>query len=125
MHPLHVRDASFSHHVRKPAGGAIGSHPLARLALKTMHVESSDELGMVMAAVGLAQNFAAMRALVTEGLCRGHMRLHAKNIAISAGAPPHLIARVAATISDDKTVTLDHARHVLAALLADLPPTGT
>jgi len=100
------------------AGGAIGSHPLARLALKMMHVDTSDELGMVMAAVGLAQNFAAMRALVTEGLCRGHMRLHAKNIAIQAGAPPHLIAKVAETISDEKAVTLERAKHVLAALLA-------
>ena len=97
-------------------GGAIGSHPLARLALKTMHVETSDELGMVMAAVGLAQNFAAMRALVTEGLCRGHMRLHAKNIAIAAGAPPHLIAHVAEAISDAKTVTVDQARLVLASM---------
>ena len=83
-----------------------------------MHVESSDELGMVMAAVGLAQNFAAMRALVTEGLCRGHMRLHAKNIAISAGAPAQLIGRVAEIISDERNVTLDRAKHVLAELMA-------
>ena len=85
-----------------------------------MHVQTSDELGMVMASVGLAQNFAAMRALVTEGLCRGHMRLHAKNIAIAAGAPAHLIGRVAEAISDTQLVTLDHARRVLQ--LIQIPP---
>jgi len=82
-----------------------------------MQIETSDELGQIMAAVGLAQNFAAMRALVTEGLCRGHMRLHAKNIAISAGAAGPLIGKVAETISNEKNVTLDRARQVLAELL--------
>lgn len=98
-------------------GGATQTHPLARLSLKIMQVETSDELGQVMAAVGLSQNFAAMRALVTEGLCRGHMRLHAKNIAISAGATGPLIAKVAEIISEDKCVTLERAKAVLAELL--------
>eukprot|EP00160_Parvularia_atlantis_P001444 Unigene11153_Nuclearia_a/m.34126 Unigene11153_Nuclearia_a/g.34126 ORF Unigene11153_Nuclearia_a/g.34126 Unigene11153_Nuclearia_a/m.34126 type:complete len:491 (+) Unigene11153_Nuclearia_a:50-1522(+) len=123
--PLTTYDATPEGHLRGTIriplalgvrGGATGSHPLARLSLKIMQIETSDELGQIMAAVGLAQNFAAMRALVTEGLCRGHMRLHAKNIAMSAGATGAQVARVAEIISDEKNVTLERARQVLALL---------
>ena len=57
-------------------GGTISSHPLAKISLKLLGVKSSSELACIMAAVGLAQNFAAMKALVTEGIQRGHMKLH-------------------------------------------------
>ncbi len=67
-------------------GGATKTHPLARLALKIMDVKSAQELGEVAVAVGLAQNLGALRALATEGIQRGHMALHARNIALVAGA---------------------------------------
>ena len=68
-------------------GGAIRSHPKARLCLKILGVKDSRELAMVMASVGLVQNLAAIRAIVTEGINRGHMELHARNIAMSLGIP--------------------------------------
>ncbi|RLG77259.1 MAG: hydroxymethylglutaryl-CoA reductase, degradative, partial [Thermoprotei archaeon] len=66
-------------------GGATRVHPVARIALKILGVKTAKELAEIMAAVGLAQNLAAIRALVTEGIQRGHMKLHAKNLAIMAG----------------------------------------
>src|SRR3989344_3582020 len=67
-------------------GGATKTHPLAQINLKILGVKSASELAEIIASVGLAQNFAAMKALATEGIQRGHMKLHAKNIAITAGA---------------------------------------
>ena len=67
-------------------GGATKTHPLARLALKIMDIKSAQELGEIAVAVGLAQNLGALRALSTEGIQRGHMALHARNIAMAAGA---------------------------------------
>jgi hydroxymethylglutaryl-CoA reductase len=67
-------------------GGATRTHPLARLALKIMDVKSAQDLGEIAVAVGLAQNMGALRALSTEGIQRGHMALHARNIAMAAGA---------------------------------------
>ena len=69
-------------------GGATRAHPLARVALKILGVSTAQELAQVMASVGLAQNFAALRALATEGIQRGHMNLHARQLALAAGAPP-------------------------------------
>ena len=67
-------------------GGATKTHPLARLALRIMDVDSAQELAEIAVAVGLAQNMGALRALATEGIQRGHMTLHARNIALGAGA---------------------------------------
>ena len=72
-------------------GGAVRTHPIAKIALKILGVKSANELGEVITAVGLAQNLAALRALAHEGIQRGHMRLHARNIAIAAGATDELI----------------------------------
>ena len=94
-------------------GGATKTHPLAQLSLKIMGVRSAQELAQVMAAVGLAQNFAAMRALVTEGIQRGHMRLHAKNIAVMAGAKDEEIDKIAQIMSDEKAVRVDRAKQLL------------
>lgn len=94
-------------------GGAIQSHPLASVNLKIMRVETGDDLGKIMAAVGLAQNFAAVRALVTEGLCRGHMRLHAKNIAMTAGAKGEVVFEIAEKMSEEGNVTLERAQQLL------------
>ena len=67
-------------------GGATRVHPTAQAALKIMGAQTADRLGRVMASVGLIQNFSALRALATEGIQRGHMGLHARNVAIAAGA---------------------------------------
>jgi len=76
-------------------GGATKVHPVAKVALKILGVKTARELAEVMAAVGLAQNLAALRALAHEGIQRGHMSLHARNIAIMAGATGELIDVIA------------------------------
>ncbi len=94
-------------------GGATRTHPAAQAALALLKVESANELAEVIAAVGLAQNMAALRALATEGIQRGHMALHARNIAISAGAEGEQIAEVAGKIVAMGDVSLDAAKAVL------------
>ncbi|MBI5226828.1 hydroxymethylglutaryl-CoA reductase, degradative [Candidatus Micrarchaeota archaeon] len=94
-------------------GGATRTHPLAKIALKILGVQSARELGEILAAVGLAQNFAAMRALSTEGISRGHMKLHAKNIAVLAGATGDQIDRIAAQMADEKNVNAARAKELL------------
>lgn len=90
-------------------GGATKTHPLARLALKILDVKSAQELGEVAVAVGLAQNVGALRALATEGIQRGHMALHARNIALVAGATGDEIDRVAKRMADEHDVRTDRA----------------
>jgi hydroxymethylglutaryl-CoA reductase len=94
-------------------GGATKTHPAAQVALKMLAVESASELAMVVAAVGLAQNMAALRALATEGIQKGHMALHARNIAIVAGAEGVDIDRVAAAIVEAGDVSVDAAKRLL------------
>ena len=95
-------------------GGATKAHPTARAALKIMGATTADRLARVMAAVGLVQNFSAMRALATEGIQRGHMSLHARNVAIAAGATGEEIDRVAAELVARGAVREDVAREILA-----------
>ena len=97
-------------------GGTLRVHPAARLALKILGVESADELSMIAASVGLASNLAALRALATEGIQRGHMSLHARSVAAAAGARGQEVERVAETIALDGNVTLDAARRALEEL---------
>ncbi|MBU7042262.1 MAG: hydroxymethylglutaryl-CoA reductase, degradative [Theionarchaea archaeon] len=97
-------------------GGATRSHPVAQVAVKILGVKTAQELGEVMAAVGLAQNFAALRALATEGIQRGHMNLHAKNVAQAAGATGDLIEKVARQMVKEGTVRQDRAEEILADL---------
>jgi hydroxymethylglutaryl-CoA reductase len=99
-------------------GGTLRVHPTARLALKIVGVKTADELALVAASVGLASNLAALRALATEGIQRGHMSLHARSVAIAAGALGDEVEVVAARISDDGTVSLDVAKAVLGELRA-------
>ncbi|MGC9192217.1 MAG: hydroxymethylglutaryl-CoA reductase, degradative [Conexivisphaera sp.] len=94
-------------------GGATSSHPVARLALKILGVRTAQELASVMAAVALAQNFAALRALVKEGIQRGHMRLHARNLAVMAGATPDILDEVVRRLSELKRITYDDAVRVV------------
>ncbi|MHC1773729.1 MAG: hydroxymethylglutaryl-CoA reductase, degradative [Flexilinea sp.] len=94
-------------------GGATRVHPGARAALKLMKVTSSKELAQIMAGVGLAQNLAALRALSTEGIQKGHMMLHARQVAMAAGASGQQIDSVAAQIIKDGIIRIDHAKEIL------------
>jgi hydroxymethylglutaryl-CoA reductase len=97
-------------------GGATKVHPAAKAALKLMGVKSAAELAGIIASVGLAQNLAALRALATEGIQRGHMSLHARQVAIAAGATGDMIEKVAAQMVAEKTVRIDRAEEILKAL---------
>ncbi|PZF86316.1 hydroxymethylglutaryl-CoA reductase, degradative [Jiangella anatolica] len=97
-------------------GGATRAHPVARAALAILGVETATELADVIASVGLAQNLAACRALATEGIQRGHMTLHARTIAASAGALPHEVTAVAGRLVADGRIRVEHAEQVLREL---------
>ena len=97
-------------------GGATKTHPTARAALALLGVKSSMELAQVIAAVGLAQNLAALRALATEGIQRGHMTLHARNIALQAGASSSEIDLVVKSMIDNRNVTVDSASQILKGI---------
>jgi hydroxymethylglutaryl-CoA reductase len=97
-------------------GGATKTHPAARAALALLKVHSANELAEVVVAVGLAQNLAALRALATEGIQRGHMALHARNIAILAGAAGEQIEKVAREVVAANQVSVDAAKAALARL---------
>ncbi|MFX1298082.1 MAG: hydroxymethylglutaryl-CoA reductase, degradative [Promethearchaeota archaeon] len=94
-------------------GGMTKIHPMARLALKILKVKSANELSQVGAALGLAQNVAALRALASEGIQKGHMALHSRNIAKLAGVPDTLIDRVAKKMVDEKKIRVDYAKEIL------------
>ena len=97
-------------------GGATKVHPTAKAVLKLMGVQTAAELAGVIVSVGLAQNLAALRALATEGLQRGHMTLHARQVAIAAGALGDQIELVAAQMVAEKTVRIDRAEEILKAM---------
>jgi hydroxymethylglutaryl-CoA reductase len=94
-------------------GGATRAHPLAQVALKILGVQSARELSEVMVAVGLAQNLAALRALVTDGIQRGHMALHARQVAVAAGASGRAVDSIAAQLVREGQVRVERAREIL------------
>jgi hydroxymethylglutaryl-CoA reductase len=94
-------------------GGVTAVHPMAKICLKILGVKTARELGEVMASVGLAQNMAALRALAAEGIQKGHMSLHARNIAAMAGAQGDLIDLVADKMVAERKIRLDRARELL------------
>lgn len=94
-------------------GGATRVHPSARAALKLIGAQSAGELAEIIVAVGLAQNLAALRALSTEGIQRGHMTLHARQVAIAAGAVGDQVDRLAAQLVAEKVVRIDRAQEIL------------
>lgn len=94
-------------------GGATRVHPSAQANLRLMKIQSAAELAEVVVSVGLAQNLAALRALATEGIQRGHMSLHARQVAVSAGAKGAQVDKLADRLVADKLVRLDHARTIL------------
>jgi hydroxymethylglutaryl-CoA reductase len=97
-------------------GGATKVHPTARANVKIMGIGSADELGMVMASVGLAQNAGALRALATEGIQKGHMRLHARNMAVQAGAPIEIVDEVVRRLAELKKFDFGTTEEVVAQI---------
>jgi len=94
-------------------GGATKTHPVARIAVKILGVKTATELARIMGAVGLAQNLAALRALALEGIQAGHMRLHARNIAMMAGARGELIEKVAEQMVKEGKIRFDRAQELI------------
>jgi hydroxymethylglutaryl-CoA reductase len=100
-------------------GGATKVHPAAKAALKLMGVKTATELAGIIASAGLAQNLAALRALATEGIQRGHMSLHARQVAIAAGATGYQIEEVAVQMVAEKIVRIDRAEEILKSFKSD------
>ena len=94
-------------------GGATKIHPTAKTVVKILGVKSATELGEIVASVGLAQNLAAIKALATEGIQRGHMSVHAKNIASVAGAKGEELDRIVKKMIEDKNINLEYAKSLL------------
>lgn len=97
-------------------GGATKTNPIARAAVKILGVKTATELGEVFVALGLSQNYAAMRALATEGIQRGHMGLHSRNVAIQAGATGDMIDKIADIMVKEKKVRADRAKELIEEL---------
>lgn len=112
------RDGDITGSIEMPisvgiVGGATKTNPVAKTSLKIMGIESAHELASVMASVGLANNFAALRAMVSEGIQKGHMRLHAKNIAMSAGASENEASDVAKKMVEKGDISVSRAKEIL------------
>jgi hydroxymethylglutaryl-CoA reductase len=98
-------------------GGATRSHPMARVARKILGVEKAVELGEVMCAVGLAQNLGALRALTQEGIQRGHMRLHARNLVVMAGAKGEIIDKALNELLESGEIRFPKAQEIVKKLI--------
>ena len=96
-------------------GGATKVHPTAKVAMKILGVQSAPELGQVMAAVGLAQNLAAIKALSTVGIQKGHMALHARQVAMAAGASNDQIQQIADQLVAEKNINVNRAKELLSS----------
>ncbi len=97
-------------------GGIVNVHPMIKICTKILGVKSAKELGCVIGAVGLAQNFSAIRALASEGIQKGHMKLHAKNIAISVGVPKSNMNKVVTSMVKEGNVSVTRAKEILKEL---------
>ncbi|MCH7877193.1 MAG: hydroxymethylglutaryl-CoA reductase, degradative [Thaumarchaeota archaeon] len=94
-------------------GGIVNVHPVAKVCVKILGVSTAQELACVMTAAGLAQNYSAIQALATEGIQKGHMRLHARNLAVAAGAVPEQIDKIVQKMIEEKKISLDRAKELL------------
>ncbi|MGY5150244.1 MAG: hydroxymethylglutaryl-CoA reductase, degradative [Candidatus Nitrosopumilus sp. bin_68KS] len=94
-------------------GGIANVHPVAKVCTKVLGVKTAQELACVMTATGLAQNYSAIRALATEGIQKGHMRLHARNLAAAAGATTEQIDDIVQKMIEEKKISLDRAKELL------------
>jgi hydroxymethylglutaryl-CoA reductase len=97
-------------------GGIANVHPIAKICMKILKATSAQELACIMVATGLAQNYSAIRALSTEGIQKGHMRLHARNLAAAAGAKPDQIDKIVQKMIEEKKISLDKAKEILLSL---------
>lgn len=97
-------------------GGITAVHPKAKFSLKLMGVKNAKDLAETIACVGLAQNFAAMLALSTEGIQRGHMSLHARNIAMQSGAPDALVEKIAKKMVEERNINQKRAEELIREL---------
>ena len=97
-------------------GGAVKIHPTARALVAILKVSTADQLARIIAAVGLAQNFGAMKALATEGIQKGHMSLHAQNVAFAVGAMGEEVGAVVRRIIEQKSINEEAAGQILAEL---------
>ncbi|MCR1899837.1 hydroxymethylglutaryl-CoA reductase, degradative [Irregularibacter muris] len=93
-------------------GGATKVHPQAKVAVKMLGVEKASDLAMIIASVGLAQNLAALKALATEGIQRGHMSLHARNLATTVGAKGELLDKIVSKMIKEKKVRMEYAQEL-------------
>jgi hydroxymethylglutaryl-CoA reductase len=94
-------------------GGIANVHPIAKICIKILGVSSAQELACLMTAAGLAQNYSAIRALATEGIQKGHMRLHARNLAAAAGAKNEQIDKIVQKMIDENNISLDKAKELV------------
>ena len=94
-------------------GGILNVHPMTKICMKILGVKSARELSCIMGAVGLAQNFSAIRALASEGIQKGHMKLHARNIATSAGVPEEKMKEVIARMVKEGNISITRAKEIL------------
>jgi len=94
-------------------GGIANVHPTAKICNKILGVTSAQELACIMTATGLAQNYSAIRALSTEGIQKGHMRLHARNLAAAAGASNEQIDKIVQKMIEEKNISLDKAKELV------------
>jgi hydroxymethylglutaryl-CoA reductase len=99
-------------------GGAVKTHPIAKIAVKILGVKTANEFGEVCAAVGLAQNLGALRALANEGIQRGHMSLHARNIAVAAGVPEDMLDKVVDRMVKERMIRMDRAKEIMRELVS-------
>ena len=97
-------------------GAPLEGNPMVPIVHRLLNIQNARELSEVLGAVGLAQNMSALRALATEGIQRGHMSLHARSVAVQAGAVDDEIEIVAQTLAQERDTTLERARTVLQAL---------
>ncbi len=97
-------------------GGIANVHPVAKVCTKILGVSSAQELACVMIATGLAQNYSAIRALATEGIQKGHMRLHARNLAAAVGATSEQIDKIVQKMIEEKKISLDKAKELLSKI---------
>ncbi len=100
-------------------GGATKVHPTARVAMKILNVDSAGELAEVMACVGLAQNLAAIKALATHGIQKGHMRLHARQVALAAGAGEGHVQLIADQLVAQGNIRVEYARELITNYLEE------
>src|SRR5262249_34222085 len=100
-------------------GGTLRVHPVARLSLRMLDVKDASELASIAASLGLASNLAAVRALATDGIQRGHMGLHARSVALAAGATGGEVERIATLIVEARDITIEAARRALTVERTD------